>query len=130
MIVPASPTRGDIEAATNIAARLGFETMAATLPIVVRDSELPKAGPVAFAILVGRDNTFVRKLAGAGAIDLASLQPGQGLVAAVPRRSARPALAPVPAPASPYGIVVAGADDEERSRLAWSSPRDCRGCGA
>jgi hypothetical protein len=95
VIVPASPTRGDIDAATNIAARLGFETMAATLPIVVRDSDLPKAGPVAFPIYVGRDNSFVRTLAAAGAIDLASLQPGQGLVAAVPS-----------------GIVVAGADDD------------------
>lgn len=103
VIVPASPTAGDIQAATNIAARLGFETMAATLPIVVRDSDLPKAGPVGFAILVGRDNAIVRRLAGAGVVDLASLEPGQGLIAAVP--------SPL-GPAGPHGIVVAGADDE------------------
>lgn len=101
VIVPASPSPGEVEAATNVAARLGFETMAATLPIVLRDNEVAKGAAIGFPVLVGRDNAFVRELAKAGAIDLTSLQPGQGLVAAV---------------RSPLGggdgVVVVGADDE------------------
>ena len=88
--------------------------MAATLPIVVRDNDLPKAGPVAFPILVGRENAFVRKLAAAGVIDLASLQPGQGLVAVVPAplgaASAGAGAAGVDGVSR--GLVVAGADDD------------------
>jgi hypothetical protein len=106
VIVPPAPTAGDIEAATNLAGRLGFETMAATLPIVLREGEgaakdNAAAAAIGFPILVGRDNTLVRKLASAGAIDLSTLQPGQGLIATVK---------------SPFGgadgLIVAGADDE------------------
>jgi uncharacterized membrane protein YgcG len=106
VIVAATPTAGDIEAATNLAGRLGFETMAATLPIVLREGESGAKDPAAasamgFPILVGRDNTVVRKLAAAGAIDLASLQPGQGLIAAV--------KSPL---GGADGLIVAGADDD------------------
>ena len=37
VIVPAAPTLGEMEAATNLAARLGYETTALTLPLVIRD---------------------------------------------------------------------------------------------
>jgi hypothetical protein len=43
IIVPSTPTAGDIEAATNLAGRFGFETMAATLPIVVKENEIAPA---------------------------------------------------------------------------------------
>ncbi len=44
VIVPAAPTADDVEAAANIAARLGYETTALTLPLVVRDDEVGDAG--------------------------------------------------------------------------------------
>ena len=49
VIVAGAPTAADVEAATNIAARLGFETMALTLPTVVRDTSFRKPSRVAFA---------------------------------------------------------------------------------
>lgn len=101
VIVPASPTIGDVEAATNLAARLGYETTALTLPLVVRDSDVPQPAAVGVPILVGRSNRFVQQLVDTHAIDLSALKPGQGLIAAV---------------ASPLGggdgILVVGGDDE------------------
>ncbi|MCX6544037.1 MAG: M14 family zinc carboxypeptidase [Acidobacteria bacterium] len=83
VIVPATPAIEDIEAATNIAGRLGFETTAMTLPLVVRDDQVADASAIDLPIFVGRDNAFVKKLAEAGAIDLKALKPGQGLVSVV-----------------------------------------------
>src|SRR5262245_7699630 len=103
VIVPANPSLGDLEAATNLAARLGYDTTGLTLPLVVRDSDVAPAASIAVPILVGRENRFVKRLAEARTIDLASLKPGQGLVAAVSA-----ALGP----ASAAGIVVAGGDDD------------------
>src|SRR6476646_9961890 len=101
VIVPAAPSLADVEAATNLAARLGYETTAFTLPLVVRDSDVAQPPSVAVPILVGRTNKFLRQLIDAKAVDLGSLKPGQGLVAAV---------------ASPLGggdgLVVVGGDDE------------------
>jgi zinc carboxypeptidase len=101
VIVPADAALADIEAATNLAARLGYETTALSLPLVLRDNAVGDGASIAVPILVGRTNRFVRRLADAHAVDLAALKPGQGIVAAV---------------ASPLGggdgIVVAGGDDE------------------
>ncbi len=101
VIVPAEASLGEIEAATNLAARLGFETTALTLPLVVRDRDVADPASIEVPILVGRGNAFVEKLAAAGRIDLASLEKGQGLIALVP---------------SPLGggdgVVVVGADDD------------------
>jgi hypothetical protein len=85
VIVPSTATLADLEAATNLAARLGYETTALTLPLVVHDSEITQSASIGVPIFVGRDNRFVRALANARTIDLASLKPGQGLVAAVGR---------------------------------------------
>jgi hypothetical protein len=99
VIVPASATAEDIEAAANIAGRLGFETTSLSLPLVLRDTEVASA-EVRFPILVGRQNALVLALAERGAIDLKTLQPGQGLLALVASAiQGRPA------------IVVAGGDD-------------------
>jgi hypothetical protein len=101
IIVPAAPTVFDVEAATNLAARLGYDTTALTLPLVVRDAEVTEPAAVGVPLLVGRENRFVKRLMEAHAIDLSTLKPGQGLVAAV---------------ASPLGgadgLVVVGGDDE------------------
>ena len=100
IVVPAAATAEDIEAAANIAGRLGYETTALSLPIVLSDKDVGRADPILLPILVGRQNALVLSLAERGAVDLKSLQPGQGLVALVPSAAAgRPA------------IVVAGGDD-------------------
>src|SRR6266850_1675158 len=103
VIVPASPSLADLEAATNLAARLGYETTALTLPLVVRDSDVAQPASIGVPILVGRENRFVKRLAEARAIDIASLKPGQGLVAAVEAALGAGGNA---------GIVVAGGDDD------------------
>ena len=101
IIVPAAPSLADVEAATNLAARLGYETTALTLPLVVRDADVARPADVAVPILVGRTNRFVQRLIDAKTIDVAMLRPGQGIIAAVP---------------SPLGagdgLVVVGGDDE------------------
>ncbi len=100
VVVPDAPAAEDVEAAATIAARLGYETTALTMPLVERESEIAAPASIALPILVGRQNRFVRALTERGVIDLKSLQPGQGLIAIV---------------ASPLGprsgIVVAGGDD-------------------
>jgi hypothetical protein len=47
IIVPAAGSREDVAAASNITARLGFETMALTLPIVARDSDVVRPADIA-----------------------------------------------------------------------------------
>jgi hypothetical protein len=100
IVVPAAPTVREIQAASNIAARLGFETTALTMPLVDGDGDQPAAGTV--PILLGGNNAVVKRLVANGTIDLKRLTKGQGLIAAVP---------------SPYGgpstaLVIAGQDDE------------------
>jgi hypothetical protein len=100
VVVPRAATVDDIEAAANIAARLGYETTSLSLPLVVRDDELARPEDIAVPILVGRGNRFVETLAARGAVSLKGLQPGQGLVALV--------RSPM---GGPDGLVVAGGDD-------------------
>src|SRR5580765_4553669 len=101
VIVPASPTLGDAEAATNIAARLGYDTTGLTLPLVVRDNDVAHPASIGVPILVGRTNRFIQSLVDAKTLDVAALKPGQGLIAAV---------------ASPLGggdgLAVVGGDDD------------------
>src|SRR5690242_52749 len=59
VIVPAAPALADVEAATNLAARLGYETTAFTLPLVVRDANVAQPAAIGVPILVGRTNRFV-----------------------------------------------------------------------
>jgi hypothetical protein len=99
VILPASPTLEDVQAASNIAARLGYETTAASLPVVLRDDGADLKS-VTLPILVGRTNRFVKALIASGDIDLAPVKAGQGLVAFVPDAIAGHA-----------GVVVVGGDD-------------------
>src|SRR5262245_50812038 len=123
VIVPAEPAVEDVQGAANIAGRLGFETTALTLPIVLKASEVAQPASIAVPILVGRGNAFVKTLIERGAIDLKPLKPKQGLVAVV---------------ASPFGggdgIVAVGADDEgtlnAANELAASLPRIWGATGA
>lgn len=98
VIVPAQPSLRDVQAAANIAGRLGYETTAATLSFVVKDDARRQASSL--PILVGRQNRFVRDLVASGRLDLSKLAPGQGLVALVPD-----------AIGTSSAIVVVGVDD-------------------
>lgn len=100
VVVPAAPSVDEGLAAANIAARLGFETTALTLPLVGRDSDA-RVTDVDLPILLGRSNRFVRDLDSAGALGLSGLAAGQGLIAMVTAPGGNgPAL------------VIAGADDK------------------
>ncbi len=101
VILPAAPTDAEIEAATNLAARLGYETTALTLPLVLTEGEVTAGRDIALPILVGAGNRFVKELVARGALDITGLQPGQGLVAAV--------TAPL---GGPDGVAIVGGDDE------------------
>ena len=116
VVVPAVPTAGDMDAATNIAGRLGFETSEAVLPVLMRDSETLTADIL--PIFVGRDNVHVAALAGRGAIDLKSLTAGQGLVALV-ESPVGGGMAVVIAGADNEGTIAAGAEFGARLPRLW-----------
>jgi zinc carboxypeptidase len=102
VIVPVEPAVEDVQGAANIAGRLGFETTALTLPIVVTTASVPQpASSIALPILVGRSNALIKPLIDKGVVDVKSLTAGQGLVVAVD--------SPLGGPA---GVVVIGGDDE------------------
>src|SRR5690348_6914790 len=61
VIVPAAASLADVEAATNLAARLGYDTTALSLPLVLRDADVPQPASIAAPILVGRENRFTKK---------------------------------------------------------------------
>ena len=116
VILPAEPTVEDIEAAANIAGRLGFETTALTLPVVLKAPDVTQPASIAVPIVVGRGNPFIAKLVEKGTIDLKPLKAGQGLLTVV--------ASPL---GGPDGIAVAGGDDEgtlnAANELAVNLPR-------
>jgi hypothetical protein len=116
VVLPAEPAIEDIQAAANIAGRLGFETTALTLPIVLKAPDVSQPATIALPIVVGRGNQFIARLVERGVIDLKSLKPGQGLLAVVP--------SPL---GGPEGIAIAGGDDEgtlnAANQLAVNLPR-------
>jgi murein tripeptide amidase MpaA len=101
VVLPASPSTQDVESAANIAARLGYETTALTLPLVVHDSETEQIRGIERPVLIGRANTVVKGLESAGLFKPPALQPGQGLLAVVPL-----------AEGGRDAVVVTGADDD------------------
>ncbi|HEX9368678.1 MAG TPA: hypothetical protein VF921_18750, partial [Vicinamibacterales bacterium] len=123
VVLPAEPAVEDIQAAANIAGRLGFETMALTLPIVVKAPDVAQPAAIAVPIVIGRSNTFIARLVERGAIDLKPLKKGQGLLAVVP--------SPL---GGPDGIAVVGADDDgtlnAANELAVNLPRLWGAAGA
>ena len=100
IIVPAKPAPEDVLAAANIAGRLGFETTAMDLPLVLRE-DAAGGREIALPILIGRENSAIKRLVEQGAIDLKALSAGQGLIACVPSPFG-----------GPDGIAVVGGDDE------------------
>ena len=59
VIVPADAAVEDIQAAANIAGRLGFETTAQTLPVVLKASDVSQPASVGLPILVGRSRQLL-----------------------------------------------------------------------
>ena len=88
VIVPSTPAMADVEVATNLAARIGYETTALTLPLVLRDREVAQPASIVVPILVGRSNQFIQRLVGSKTLDITTLHPGQGLIAADVARAA------------------------------------------
>ena len=82
IIVPAEATTEDIQAAINLAGRFGFETMAATLPIVLRDNAVSQPDAIAHVVRV---------------------EPGSGLERALGAPSARPRMAILTGPSNGAG---------------------------
>jgi hypothetical protein len=116
IVLPADPAIEDIQAAANIAGRLGFETTALTLPVVLKAPDVSQPASIALPVIVGRGNQFIARLVERGAIDLKPLKAGQGLLAVVP--------SPL---GGPDGIAIAGGDDEgtlnAANQLAVNLPR-------
>ena len=103
IVVPDSARAAGAIAATNLAARLGYEAVAADLEPTVRRSELemPAKRPV---VLVGRAGTSET-----GALPGGPLGPGQGRIAVLP-------------PSDRYrrgGLRIAGGDALPASRLSF-----------
>jgi zinc carboxypeptidase/S-layer family protein len=100
IVVPSTPTVREIQAAANLAGRLGFETSGLTMPLVVKDSNVPQeAGQI--LLLVGRSNALVGRALQSVHVDLKTLTAGQGLIAT--------ARSPV---GEGLSVVIAGADDQ------------------
>ncbi len=101
VVVPDEPAEEDVLVAANLAGRLGFETVALTLPLVVRVRDIQPGDRMDLPLIVGRSNPYITALVGSGAISLDGIDEGQGLVALVP---------------SPWGgghaVAIAGGDDE------------------
>jgi len=70
--------------ACSIAARLGFETAAINLPLVVSETEIKQIQTIQNPILIGNDNRFVKLLATMDQIDLSTLSGTHGLVKVIP----------------------------------------------
>ncbi len=100
VIVPAKATPEDTAAATNISARVGFETNSMSLPIAMTDRDPGVNDSILVPILIGRTNAVVTQLAARGDVDLKALSQGQGLIAVV-----RSPLG------GADGVVIVGGDD-------------------
>ena len=100
IVVPESPSVSDMMAAAEVAARLGYETTATDLPLVVKDSQREPGSVGSPVILIGRRNTWVRRLAEEGRIELGELSAGEGVVRLVPS-----------AFGSEDAVVIVGGDD-------------------
>lgn len=80
VIVADAPSVEDMQTAANLAGRLGFETTAMTLPVVLKAGD-PAAANVALPIYVGRTEPHIVGMIQRGELDTKSLEKGQGLLA-------------------------------------------------
>ena len=106
IIIGQNASTGDIVNASNIAARLGFETTGLDLPLVLKDSEVPDIREVPNPILLGRGNQFIQWMVEEGKIDLDECAAGQGFVTLY-----------IP-PSSDYSAIIVSGGDDEGERAA------------
>ncbi|MCD6264340.1 hypothetical protein J7L60_08080, partial [Candidatus Bathyarchaeota archaeon] len=95
----------DLVGASNIAARLGFETMSLDLPLLLRDSEVSDLREIPNPILVGRKNRFTAALMEEGLI-LEGCRPGEGVIQLYT------------SPSDGFSAVVVTGGDDEGTRTA------------
>lgn len=84
LIVIGSEVYGkEVSLASNIAARLGFETNALDLPIIKLDSDELESNNKD-VIIVGKNNKLINQLVSSEKINLNGLSPGQGIIEIIP----------------------------------------------
>jgi len=114
VIVPKDPGVAENTAAANLAARLGYETSALTLPVVVNNAEPSgKFCPATNTnIFVGRESVAAASIPGVDAL-LGELQIGEGGVYVVPGGV-------LVAGADPSGLIAAGDAYSAHVPFQWS----------
>lgn len=100
IIISDDAPKEDIVGASNIAARLGFETMGLDLPLVLKDSEFSSLGEISTPILLGRENRFIGEMVEEGKVELEECAPAQGLIELY-----------VSPPGDHSAIIISGGDD-------------------
>ncbi|GBC83190.1 hypothetical protein HRbin10_02331 [bacterium HR10] len=83
IIAPREATAADAAILADIGARLGFETMGLDVPVVFTDSD-PALPETPYVLLIGSKNRWVQRLVSEGRLDLATLSPGEGMIALLP----------------------------------------------
>ena len=91
VILAADASAEDVQVATNLAARLGYETTALTLPIALRVTDVQTPASIGLPIVVGRTNPLIKALVDKGVLATKDLSAGQGVVAFVPSPLGGPA---------------------------------------
>ena len=79
-----APGAAAVEALPDLAARLGLETTGLVVPLVEPAAGLQRPASRPTLVLAGTDNPLTGQLADSGRVDLAALQPGEGLIQLVP----------------------------------------------
>ncbi|HEY3160082.1 MAG TPA: hypothetical protein VGJ78_14050, partial [Vicinamibacterales bacterium] len=111
IVLAEEPTAGELAAAADVAARLGFETSAIDLPLVARSLQASGSGSAEAVALRDAPTIFVgaKSLVGsgttAGSLGAASLKAGEGLVAAF-TASGQPAVAVLGADEAGFNTAV------------------------
>ena len=90
MIVPGSSGTAGLP---DLGARLGLESTGLVVPLVQPAADITRPSSQPTMVLVGVDNALTDQLADTGRIDIAALQPGEGLIELVPDAfGSKPAL--------------------------------------
>ena len=102
IVVPGS---GGLAALPELGARLGLESTGLVVPLVHSADALDRPGARPTMVLAGTENRLIDRLADSGQVDLAALEPGEGLIQLVPD-----------AFGSKSALVVTGSDDAGATR--------------
>ena len=99
------PGTAGVDGLPDLGARLGLETTGLIIPLAHPASTLARPGSRPTMVLAGTGNQFTDQLADSGRIDVAGLQPGEGLIELVPE-----------AFGSKSSLIITGSDDEGAER--------------